>query len=331
MAEKMNLRQKLASIYTTVSHIDKYGESPALRYTFVRAADVLHTIRKTLVALGVYAQTNYTLLGTYEIKTNKGGSMHVATVRADIVFFDTDSNETISVSGLGDGADSGDKGIYKAQTGATKNALRNAFLVPDEADPEADASVDAATSGQYEEPAPQPVPVRKIMGGGKSTGMRSTPYGAETQVIEVPTPGGDAEVPKSHIPSSFEEVPESGNPQPAAPTRKRGQSAPAASPSMPTGGTLPTEAELGAYRERFVQFGGALRDAGLKVAGKLTPTQKAIPYLLQTTGQSDVMQITTLQWDTFFQFVDKTASLENGIKQLVKLVNDAAATPAAKG
>ena len=71
--------------------------------------------------------------------------MHTATVKATIVFHDLDFNEKLTASGLGDGADSGDKGIYKAQTGALKNALRNAFLLPDEADPEADEEVDKAT------------------------------------------------------------------------------------------------------------------------------------------------------------------------------------------
>src|ERR1700676_5665466 len=141
---KLNLRQKLIQVYTKMDHIAKNGYNQKQNYEFVRAADMLRAIRTVFAELGVYAETNYELLGTYDIKTNSGGVMHTATVKATIVLFDADSDETKTISGLGDGADGGDKGIFKAQTGATKNALRNGTLLPDEADPEADGKVDNA-------------------------------------------------------------------------------------------------------------------------------------------------------------------------------------------
>lgn len=140
-----SLTKKLNAIYTRIGHIDKAGENKKQGYKFVRSADVLRAIRKAFAELGIYAPTNYTLLGTYDIRTNSGGIMHTATVRAEIQLIDIETGESLTISGLGDGADSGDKGIYKAQTGATKNALRNSFLVPDEADPEADETVDEET------------------------------------------------------------------------------------------------------------------------------------------------------------------------------------------
>lgn len=145
-----SLRHKLVEVYKKIDHIEKKGTNTKQGYKFVRSADVLHALRNAFAELGVYAQPNVDLLGTYDIKTNSGGSMHTATVKVTIVLHDLESDEKLTVSGLGDGADSGDKGIYKAQTGGIKNALRNAFLVPDEADPEADESVDEQT--QEEEP-----------------------------------------------------------------------------------------------------------------------------------------------------------------------------------
>jgi len=146
----MNLREKLVAIYTELDHVEKAGTNSKQNYKFVRSADVLREVRKALAAHRIYAQTEFTLLGTYDIKTNSGGNMHTATVHAHIMLHDADSDEKLGISGLGDGADSGDKGIYKAQTGAVKNALRNGLLLPDEADPEADTSVDEAVY----EPAP---------------------------------------------------------------------------------------------------------------------------------------------------------------------------------
>src|ERR1035437_300123 len=147
---KLNLRQKLIEVYKRVDHVEKAGRNEKQKYDFVRAADVLRSIRNAFADLGIYAETNYDLLGVYDIKTNSGGTMHTATVKAFIRLLDADSDETLTISGLGDGADSGDKGIFKAQTGATKNALRNGTLLPDVADPyamdpEADQAVDNAT------------------------------------------------------------------------------------------------------------------------------------------------------------------------------------------
>lgn len=311
MAEnRLNLRQKLASIYETISHIDKYGDNKAQHYTYVRAADVLHVLRKALSAANIYAATNYALLGTYDIKTNKGGIMHAATVRAEIVFMDTETEETISVSGLGDGADSGDKGIYKAQTGATKNALRNAFLVPDEADPEADASVDAAVEEVYEEPAPAP---RRAV---SKPSVLAAPYGSETQVTQVPR----AEIPNpdewiNNEPAAEQvEVPQNGKPEKAT-------KAPKLELSLPATGAVPTEEELDKYRARAVELYPKLAEAGLKPSRGMSISQKVLKYLLGITSAADATKITVNQWNGFFALTDKLAASEQGLTQLVDLIN----------
>jgi ERF superfamily len=151
---KLNLREKLHNIYKEIDHIDKAGTNKNQGYKFVRAADVAHALRNAFVKYRVYAEVeDFEYLDSHTITTSKGGVMFSALVKVRGVFHDVDSDETKKFCGLGDGADSGDKGIYKAQTGAMKNALRNAFLIPDEADPEADESVDEAIN--YEE-SPKP-------------------------------------------------------------------------------------------------------------------------------------------------------------------------------
>jgi len=155
---KLNLRQKLIQIYNELDHVDKAGTNKKQGYKFVRAADVMRPIREMFAKYGIYAETSFEYLGSYDIKTNSGGNMHTAIVKATVVLFDADSDETKTISGLGDGADSGDKGIFKAQTGALKNALRNGTLLPDEGDPnggdpEADENVDDRTTGAYVHPA----------------------------------------------------------------------------------------------------------------------------------------------------------------------------------
>ena len=190
---KLNLRQKLVEVYKRVDHVEKAGYNEKQRYGFVRAADVLRAIRNAFADLGIYAETNYDLLGVYDIKTNSGGVMHTATVKATIKLYDTESDETKTISGLGDGADGGDKGVYKAMTGATKNALRNGTLLPDEADPEADESVDNATSGHT---APRMTrPTSKTPATRLRTHCR--PRGSETRGKGSSTPGSPFTAPST--------------------------------------------------------------------------------------------------------------------------------------
>src|SRR5207244_7798356 len=64
--------------------------------------------------------------------------------------FDADAPSTLPVvlHAYGTGTDKGEKSVFKAMTGALKYGLRNAFLIPDESDPEADSSVDKATAAK---------------------------------------------------------------------------------------------------------------------------------------------------------------------------------------
>ncbi len=51
-------------------------------------------------------------------------------------FYDIATGEYIEGSMEGDGADSGDKGVYKAITGAIKYIMTSTFLIPTNDDPE---------------------------------------------------------------------------------------------------------------------------------------------------------------------------------------------------
>lgn len=293
---KLNLRQKLSAIYEEISHIDKTGHNQKQNYDFVRAADVLRAIRKSFIKYGIYAQTNFQSIGAYDIKTNSGGNMHTASVRAEIVLFDNDSDETMTISGLGDGADGGDKGVYKAQTGAIKNTLRNAFLVPDEADPEADERVDE----QVEEP--------------RSGAVRRGPP-AHRQVSDAP-PERHGSRPSAPEPS----VPEAVVPQEAKPIPVE--------LNMPSvGGVLPDKTQLDKYRTAIIDLQKELADyGGLKPSRGLTVSRKILLYLLQTAGTNEANQITITQWEALFAFVNQMKATEGGLGKLAKLI-DAAAKP----
>ena len=328
---KPNLRQKLIQVYSDIDHVEKAGTNSKQNYRFVRAADVLRAIRTSFAALGIYAETNYELLGTYDIKTNAGGVMHTATVKATIVLHDADSNETKTISGLGDGADSGDKGIYKAQTGATKNALRNGSLLPDEADPEADEAVDDRTD-------PTDRRSTRVMDPTDFPDFQEAQHGAPRPAPARPTP---APAPKAEAPSAAPSSSEAASTQPADSTAP---AAPAAAPSTTSVApaaarepgdesdeSMPTEEEMKAINAQFRKLGDDLsckEGGGLKSSTALPINRKLAVFVCSVTGAASVKTVTKSQWENFFARVVALAGPEEkrvpeGLVGLAKLVNKA--------
>jgi len=141
MAEKEGLKlvQKLKNIYEAVDHVEKKGKNDAFAYDYVRAADVARAIRNALIQEKIYAQPIMTVIRQYTFTTSSGKPMNAVDLNCEVHWHDIESGEVIVTNGLGSGSDPTDKAIYKAQTGAIKYALRNAFLIPDELDPENDS------------------------------------------------------------------------------------------------------------------------------------------------------------------------------------------------
>lgn len=170
----MTLREKLNRLYADIECLEKSKHNKSQNYDYVPAVLVVRTVRKALIDLKVYAEINFTFEGQpYTIARAKepNAPFSAVNVRCTVKFLDLESLETSTHSGLGSGADLGDKAVYKAQTGALKYALKNACLAPDERDPEADESVDnggyapempayedwtGATAHAQMQPAPQP-------------------------------------------------------------------------------------------------------------------------------------------------------------------------------
>lgn len=313
----LNLRQKLIQIYNEIDHVEKAGRNAKQNYNFVRAADVLRVVREAFAKYGVYAETNYELLGTYDIKTNSGGNMHTATVRVTIVLHDADSDESLVISGLGDGADGGDKGIYKAQTGATKNALRNGFLLPDEADPESDENVDDRTTGSYTHPA-STTDMPDFQEAQHAAPIPNAPR--ETATVKT---GPSRPAPSTETPAS------SGVTAAAAPSKT--ETAQAAAPEHgdayegPDDDSLPDEEHLNVYRDNFKKLANELSANGkLTASAGLKLNRKLLVFLIQITKATDANHITTAQWNNFFERANAAiANPEVGLVGLAKLVNKA--------
>ena len=125
------LYRKLCRVAGAIDRVEKKGRNDHHGYDYVRAADLVAEVRRHLIAEGVIvipAARNARHEGT------------LTTVDLDYRFIDSETGASISVPWQGVGFEKGgDKGIYKAFTGATKYVLLSTFLIPTTDDPETDA------------------------------------------------------------------------------------------------------------------------------------------------------------------------------------------------
>ena len=108
------------------------------------------------------------LISLDHVTNAKGNQEHLATVQMNIRLIDSESGEYIDIAGLGNGQDSGDKAVMKAETASIKYAYMMAFNISTGDDPEADVRTDQFMAETPNEP-PKPRAVSRNT--AKSTGM----------------------------------------------------------------------------------------------------------------------------------------------------------------
>ena len=224
---KLTLVQKLVKVYEEVDHVEKRGKNAAQDYKYVKAGDLAHAVRNALLKLNVYAQAVFSDVRPWNFTTSSGKSQNAFDVLCTLTFIDGDNPEGTKYisTGIGSGADFGDKGIFKAQTGALKYALRNAFLVPDDTDPENDSNEKLDTEQ------------KKL----------TTPKSVEAKPAAVKSQAG-APPEKAQIPN---ELPGS-SPAPATAQTSTATSEASAPSTASDANELPNETELGAFRKQHV-------------------------------------------------------------------------------
>lgn len=168
------LAAKLVQILEAVGTVEKKGYNKAQNYNFVRETDLVDKIRPAMAKLGVYLHQSvieHRLEPLYE--TRAGGTMYLTTVQVSFTWVDGATGETWPVPGVfpGTGADTGDKGVYKALTGAEKYFLMKTFLIGTGDDPEGDEKVDqhaAAAAASRERPTIRRGAQEGVQRGGRS-------------------------------------------------------------------------------------------------------------------------------------------------------------------
>jgi hypothetical protein len=323
----MSLLEKLNKIYDAIDHIDKKGRNKSQGYDYIRSVDVTREIRKQFIEQKIYAEIDFDFVGLpYTIAREKAPNAPFAAVNVKCIatFHDLESKDVARGSGLGTGADLGDKAAYKAQTGALKYALKNSFLIPDEADPEADESTDAGSNDETQERGDMPDFAEASHEAPKKAESKKT-----VEKASRPTPAAAlATVPAAVLLPPLNTSTTSENSESASATRTSAPaSVPASAQSTPSSATaditLPNAAELTEFRKLFAKLGDVLStDGKLKASKHLPINQKNLVFLLSITGAKDPKNITKAQWLDFFARVEKIKTLEGGMIALAKMVNE---------
>lgn len=151
-----NIAQRLWGIMTEVEYIEKKGFNDFHKYPYALEADVKEAVRRALVKYRVLFISSIPKQSKITVTGDRGKSQLLTSIEMEYHFINIDNPEDmIGGTYLGDGIDSGDKGLYKAYTGAIKYLLMDTFLIPTGTDPEGDTKVDKDfDKGIEQEPFP---------------------------------------------------------------------------------------------------------------------------------------------------------------------------------
>lgn len=139
---KPSIHTKMVAIMGMVGGMEQTGRNDHFRYRYFEAIEVAADFRRWFIQHGLSFMSDVV---DYDIQPRGAKSM-LTTMRVLFTLTDTETGETVSGHGLGQGDDAGDKGANKAFAGALKYWLLKTFMVGGD-DAEADAATDRRGDG----------------------------------------------------------------------------------------------------------------------------------------------------------------------------------------
>lgn len=136
-------------VMAAVSYAQKQGENTFHNYKYVTEADAIAALRPAMVTEGLIL-----IPSTERVQTDETGNTHIV---VQYRLYHAPSGECIHFNVPGSGNDMakngkvGDKGVYKALTGASKYALLKTFLMETGEDPEVASDHDKQAVGKHTE------------------------------------------------------------------------------------------------------------------------------------------------------------------------------------
>jgi vesicle coat complex subunit len=144
MSEAKSIFAKIGKVMSAVSRVPKNGYNSFHKYNYATESDLTESIRPILFEAGLAYFSSV-------LEQERDGEF--TKVKMEFTLADIESGEVLKSTYWGEGQDKGDKGLYKAYTGATKYFLMKTFLIPTGDDPESDHSNDERNaSGNVEPP-----------------------------------------------------------------------------------------------------------------------------------------------------------------------------------
>jgi hypothetical protein len=141
--KKTGLAKKILAIQSEIQSVAKNGRNDFQNYDYATERDLVSTLKPLLEKHGVIVIPEIAAPPTIE-PSGKDGKSRLTTILMKFKLVNVDDPEDYYQALVGgQGQDAGDKGIYKAITGAKKYFISNTFMVPLGDDPEATPQVKA--------------------------------------------------------------------------------------------------------------------------------------------------------------------------------------------
>ena len=145
MSELKAIAATILAVMKDVGYVQKQGRNTAQNYNYGAEADTVAKVRQAMIDHGLIAMPTvikYDVIPAGE--TKQGATKFLTTILVEYRFIDVATGEELTGSVVGQGVDSGDKGPYKAATGANKYMLWKALQIATGDDPERDDKAERA-------------------------------------------------------------------------------------------------------------------------------------------------------------------------------------------
>lgn len=120
--------KKILAVMEGIEKVSKDKKNSFHNYNYASDEAIVGAIREVLIKNGLIVTPS-------QLECHQTGEL--TTLAIEYTLLDVDSGEKIVSKVYGQGQDKGDKGVYKAATGAEKYFLLKTFLIPTTDDPEA--------------------------------------------------------------------------------------------------------------------------------------------------------------------------------------------------
>lgn len=137
-----SLAAKLLKVMKACAVVGKDKQNSAQHYKYTSSDAILEKVNPALCEAGLATVCSLEVLDRQPRTTNVGSMWELCTVRVRITLIDSETGASVETEGIGQGYDSGDKALSKAQTQAKKYALMLMLNMSTSEDPEADPTTD---------------------------------------------------------------------------------------------------------------------------------------------------------------------------------------------